>query len=108
MTLDFTKPVQTRGGYPVRILCTDAQEPYSVVGIVLVNNYITSWRPDGTCRNSQAHNLVQAPQTRWVNLYRNCEPAVVAGPVHKTEADAKWNLSYRPGYLCTVEIPWKD
>lgn len=35
MPIDFTKPVQTRGGLPVRILCTDLKsEQYPVVGLV--------------------------------------------------------------------------
>ena len=35
MPIDFTKPVQTRGGLPVRILCTDCKSvQYPVVGLV--------------------------------------------------------------------------
>lgn len=34
MAIDYTKPVETNDGRPVRILCTDAPGPYPVCGIV--------------------------------------------------------------------------
>lgn len=36
--LDLTKPVQTRDGRTVRILCTDRKGEYPVVGLIILSN----------------------------------------------------------------------
>lgn len=47
-TLDFTKPVQTKDGKPVRILCTDAEGSYSLGPVVgLLNGGALHWYQDG-------------------------------------------------------------
>lgn len=48
--IDFTKPVQTRDGKPVRILCTDMNNPvYPVVGLVNYGReeYVITWTIEG-------------------------------------------------------------
>lgn len=47
--LDLTKPVQTRDGRPVRILCMDRKGEYPVVGLVTENNRecVRSWPTSG-------------------------------------------------------------
>lgn len=47
--LDLTKPVQTRGGLPVRILATDLRSDCPVVGIVSYPDYdsVESWALSG-------------------------------------------------------------
>ncbi len=46
--LDFTKPVTTRDGRAVRILCTDGQGRRPVVGFVEGDEYPSTWSKDGT------------------------------------------------------------
>ena len=53
MPVDFSRPVQTRDGRKVRILCTDRKGvgAYSVIGLVSQDNdaeSLTEWRIDGT------------------------------------------------------------
>lgn len=48
--LDLTKPVQTRDGRPVRILCMDRKGEYPVVGLVISNyddDFIRCWPVSG-------------------------------------------------------------
>ena len=47
--LDLTKPVQTRDGWPVRILATDLRSECPVVGIISRTDHdgVDTWAPDG-------------------------------------------------------------
>lgn len=68
--LDFSKPVQTRDGQPVRILCTDRKHPnYTVIGLIEIGGLdITKyWTEDGhyfSTRKEDYLDLIQAPQPR--------------------------------------------
>ena len=80
-TLDLSKPVQTKGGLPVRILCTDGPSLNSpVVGFVGNNVHTTSWTKGGRWSSSTAKgcmDLVNVPSpppaeaTREVYLWRS-------------------------------------
>lgn len=76
MKLDITKPVQTRDGRPVRILCTDKKGNYPVVGLVTNNDgseTVNSYRHDGVYYSAGVSDadLVNAPERkeRWLNMY---------------------------------------
>jgi hypothetical protein len=45
--LDLTKPVQTQDGRAVRVLCVDAAEPFSVIGLVEGNSTPCLWTVEG-------------------------------------------------------------
>ena len=76
--LDFSKPVQTRNGRPVRILCTDRKHPYyTVIGLIEIDGVDTTkyWTEDGhyfstrdghyfSTRKENYLDLIQAPQPR--------------------------------------------
>jgi len=65
--LDFTKPVQTKDGRKVRILCTDAPGDYPVVG--LLGNTPYSWTIDGKYNRGllvhDLRDLVNAPRKEY-------------------------------------------
>jgi hypothetical protein len=73
--LDFTKPITTRDGRKVRILCTDGpKETYPVIGVIDGFEDISLWTIDGLgsmCLKSS--DLINSPQKRmvefWVNVY---------------------------------------
>ena len=76
--IDFNKPVQTRDGRKVRILCTDMDgEPDTVVGIVgdgPHNELVHSWKANGHFMFDDVEeplDLINVPETRvvWVNMY---------------------------------------
>ena len=72
MTLDFTKPVTTRNGRAVRILCTDAPGVLPVIGIIDGLNGPTCWPLSGEL--STMKSLINPPVKRrgWINLYKDC------------------------------------
>lgn len=80
--LDPDKPVRTRDGREVRILCWDRDHPtYPIVGLVRTPNggpeLSATWRADGVCSTSDAFNRVDdlVPYRRtvrvhgWLNVY---------------------------------------
>lgn len=79
MKLDLTKPVQTRAGKPVRIVCTDAPGACPVVGfyteLVGTEKYVTphTWTIEGAFMPGGYGNrdLINVPKKieRWHNIY---------------------------------------
>jgi len=66
MTLDLTKPAQTRSGLPVRVLCTDRKDDYAIVGLYPCHGQdaVDCWDSSGFCRNSGGNHpldLVNVP-----------------------------------------------
>lgn len=66
--LDLTKPVQTREGDPVRIICTDRKGEYPIVGLVLSDHgdgheVVRAWPIDGQfySKNMQHLDLINVP-----------------------------------------------
>lgn len=72
---DFTKPIQTRGGEKVRILCTDAPGDYPIVGLIGGNHVPETWTAKGYHLNwdetPHVMDLVNIPETKtfWLNVY---------------------------------------
>lgn len=71
--LNFKKKLRTSNGLDVRILATDAQGEYSVIGLVTTDLGDTVWRwsLEGVNSSSPKLNLVEVPEsTEWyVNVY---------------------------------------
>ena len=77
-SLDLTKPVQTRDGRKVRVLCTDGPGELPVVGFIEDNVTTTQWPVGGeyyggALRNFDLVNTPAAPRTfeRWFNVYKS-------------------------------------
>lgn len=91
--IDLTKPVQTRDGRRVRVLCTDVKgESNSVVGLVDGGNTETCqiWHGDGSYipNSESSQDLINGPEKRvvWVNMY----PSKIAQPhTSKINADTR-------------------
>lgn len=102
MTIDFTKPVQTRDGRKVRILCTDAKSAAgSVVAIIKDDDgydLVDHWYRNGNYRSdasNDARDLINVPPPKrktqvHVHLRRDSEGeiygvAVAGRPPHPTD-----------------------
>ena len=100
--LDLTKPVQTRDGRKVRVLCTDGPGSRPVIGIVDGNKGPSTWCLNGATSEgwfnpdleseSALINTPAAPRTfeRWFNVYDTGE---ITSHVDRHDADG--------------EIPWQ-
>lgn len=77
--IDWTKPVQTRDGRKVRVLCTDMKQRTSpVAGLITSSDgeeYQQSWGADGLLapRCKGAADLINVPEKRvvWVNMCKD-------------------------------------
>jgi hypothetical protein len=91
--IDFTKPVQTRDGRKVRILCTDRKDNRPIVGLVPGNGdeQIYSWHACGNyVSNEHCLDLINVPEklVAYVNMYpRNGMFSVEVSPT-KPHADS--------------------
>lgn len=69
--VDFTKPVQTRDGQAVRILCTDGPGHQPVIG--LLGGALRRWCANGEYyiegTGNRPDDLVNAPEERWMVVY---------------------------------------
>lgn len=111
--IDFDKPVQTRSGVPVRVLCTDAPGPQPVVGIVPGEDPgVEVWSLDGSyvpagtrgAREPSGRDLINVPLhthkfvghrsllTPNARIYGTAEAAADDGQVIKLTIDEAGKL----------------
>ncbi len=75
--LDFTKPITTRDGRKVRILCTDGPDSeYPVIGIIGLMTSLAWWNLNGiSSAFSPGLDLINPPVKRnvefWVNAFED-------------------------------------
>lgn len=107
--IDFTKPLRTRDGRKVRILCTDRKDGLSVVGLIEENNGhedVAVWRRDGTFRGGAPKHDCDLANTNegtfWMNVYSD-------GPSNRThptrEAADSWAAGSR---LARIKVLWRE
>jgi hypothetical protein len=119
---DPSKPVQTRDGRKARIVCTDRKSAYNISIIALIQEsngfefacgYFSDGRHEiGAGGGEHKSDLVNIPEKRWVNIYRNLSGYVYAGGrgfLTKGEAikvrDTCVTSNLRDFIAC-VEIDW--
>ena len=76
MNIDFTKPLQTRNGRKLRLLCTDASGYYPILCLIEDNKDTISYTSDGRVyKDIEDHpnNLMNVPEEvtvdSWINIY---------------------------------------
>lgn len=102
--LDLTKPVQTRDGRNVRVLCTDGPGELPVVGFIGGGAVAIQWPVDGRYPGGGARDLdlINAPRTfeRWFNVYASEDtPTVILTlpRMNRKDADAMSILAAEHG-----------
>lgn len=109
------KPVQTRDGRKVRILCTDAAGPLPVIAAIRCQaiDLPTRRRADGLLFDGEEskNDLVMATvvHTKWVNIFdiSHCT-CLGSTTLYNSEADAKRKVKGALGYVTTVPITWEE
>lgn len=64
MSIDFTKPVQTRDGRKVTIYRTDAPGVYRVHGHIEGNIFPTAWTQEGHDSGTSDRDLINVPEPK--------------------------------------------
>ena len=117
--IDFGKPVRTKAGTPVRIICTDREGDYPVIGLINVpGTYhrieeIRTWTADGKAFVGSANHggdLENMPTefSRWLNVYRRpIDEKWFNGTFFETRLDAEKEGKASAYYVDTVEVKWK-
>lgn len=103
MTIDFTKPVQTRSGKPVRIICMDRQGDLPIVGLLKIrDNYeiVNYWLKNGSYLLNQEispNDLVNVPKRHkhadLMIAYANDTSLVIEW---KSKLGNEWAISKAP------------
>lgn len=110
---DLTKPVRTRSGLDVRILCTDAPGKYCVEGRFTDkygNENPAAWTAEGRFWSSGAEDgmdLVNVPET--TKRYELCDvksglATLAAAQYHKSSGLGLIELTYEGDKLTAVKI----
>jgi hypothetical protein len=106
--VDFTRPVTTRDGRKVRILCTDAKSTHPVVGLVTNSDDdegTSRWCEDGKwlrATNKSDWDLVNPPVKKYINLFKNDVGRMYYDT--REEAEKFGNASKNAGYVKTIEV----
>ena len=112
---DPSRKVVTRDGKQVRIICTDAEGNYPIIGLI---SHEGGERPESFTKNGKYINnngsdsdLFFAPvkKSGWVNLFRRGSETET-GVVFDTKDEARSILGKRPtqNYITTVHIEWEE
>ena len=107
------KPVCTRDGMPVRILCTDMKGcDYPIVALVEDSDgkeYIQKYPLDGL-KEIEGLDLMMAPEKKvgWVNVYKGGK--LDADYIYPTKADAVENIfqPMKDKYIDTIKLTWEE
>ena len=89
--LDFTKPITTRDGRKVRILCTDGpNKSWPVVGYIGNSFSESHWQSNGWYNDNRADNsdLINPPIKRKVEFWVNIYPDSTENRIHESRRDA--------------------
>ncbi len=109
---DPTKPCQTRGGDPVRILTTDAYGDWPIYYQNEKNKMVFPTYANGSTWNGglDRNDLINIPQklVGWVNFYKSLVRPGFKTATYESEAEAR-SLSNDAEYIETrkieVEVP---
>lgn len=114
------KPVCTRNGRKVRILCYDLKgEEYPIVAAVETPNHmaesISAYDKNGRFDHGKENNndLMMLPQKKegWVNVYKSYNvgkktPCIAS--IYPTKEEAKKSSVVGLDYVDTVKIEWEE
>ena len=117
------KPVYTRDGRKVRIICFDRKGDTPIVALIEPVDGIENLQcfyNDGKCFNDSTSDidLMMLPEKKegWVNVYKReneyiCENECnvsIGIAVYKSEGEAKRNINKNEIYVNTIKITWEE
>lgn len=112
-----TRPIVTRDGRCVRIICTDRNhKEHPIVALVLIDGEerVCSYTEDGMyLSDKHSRDLFFAPEPKtkkvlWMNLYKDADGDIASGDFYETEEEAFENRSTGLTYLGTSKVEWEE
>lgn len=106
------KPVCTRDGRKVRIICFDAECNKPIVALIYDCNKETVFQYLKSGRffvdQIDKYDLMMLPQKKegWVNIYKDFEDTVCC--IYSTEKEALEEKETEEDYITTVKIEWEE
>ncbi|CAH1657715.1 hypothetical protein CHELA1G11_13012 [Hyphomicrobiales bacterium] len=113
--IDWNKPVQTKDGRKVRLLCTDGPDcQYPVIGIIEGDIYPSYWMTDGNYMSTRAEDrriLINAPEKHelWVNVWKGPEGTILLfNFLSKKDADADADVTGRSTLVARIHREFEE
>ena len=115
-----SKPLMTRSGLNVRIVCDDAPGDFPIVAIIdkmsTVDNCVThvAYRKNGLVNPDGIHSpydlfFASKKCEGWVNIFKNDDGEnFVTYSIYKSKEDAEREEKQRSDYIASVEIKWEE
>lgn len=106
------KPVCTRDGRKVRIICFDTinKGNYPIIALLEDKGYeaVFYYNKDGKCNVGTERDLMMLPEKKegWINLCKNNHGDTLAVGVFPSREEAVSNCP--PSYLGTIKIEWEE
>ena len=106
------KPVCTRDGRKVRIICFDAECNKPIVALIYVCNKETVFQYLKSGRffvdQIDKYDLMMLPRKKegWLNIYKDFEDTVCC--VYPTEKEALEDGETEKDYITTIKIEWEE
>lgn len=116
ITIDWNKPVQTKDGRKVRVLCTDGPNPrFPVVGAIEGWFNTEQWTKDG-CFSLLHHgyhdnDLINTPEKHelWVNVWKGSEGTIfLFNFLSKKDADADADVTGRSTLVARIHREFEE
>lgn len=107
------RKVVTRDGRPVRIICTDFDNPdFPVIGEINGNKWPLSFATNGEAIKGRplACDLFFAPEKHkgWVNVYYRGSYKLGSNVIYRTEDEAIAASEDVRNYIKTIKIEWEE
>lgn len=106
------KPVITRDGQSVRIVCWDRKETdYPIIALIGDKEDISSFTTDGRyiCGELGPKDLFMASEKKegWTNIYKIKERRYPDG-FYTSEGEAKKCINLSSEYVATIKVEWEE
>jgi hypothetical protein len=114
MTIDWTKPIESVGGKPARVLSEDCRTFGGAnLRVVQVEYQEMSGLHrvyDNGC-NTIGEKIIRNRKVKkeaWMNLHQDCDGVYEGGSVYKSEESARKAGRDLLSYVATVKIEWEE
>lgn len=110
------KPVCTKDGQDVRLICFDAIVGIKTLIVGLIKDksgseFVCFYNNDGSAASNQkTYDLIMKPIHRvgYINIYKdNNEIGAAPGNIYNSYSDAKNGVA-RKNYITTIKIEWEE